>query len=84
MKHSGNATGWDGNEWKLIRIMTNVCGGVVYPPIQPIFDFSSNDILFARIDGSISHFNGTEFNNDCSLITQLNGSAYRMWGKTKG
>ena len=78
-----NATYWDGNEWKLIRIMTNACGGVVYPPIQAIFDFSSNDILFAHIDGSISHFNGTEFNNDCSLITQLNGSAYRMWGKTK-
>jgi hypothetical protein len=78
-----SAMHWDGNEWKLKRIKTNACGGVDYPPIQAIFAFSSNDILFAHIDGSISHFNGTEFNNDCSLITQLNGSANKMWGKSR-
>lgn len=78
-----SAVHWEGNEWKLKRIKTNACGGVDYPPIQAIFAFASNDILFAHIDGSISHFNGTEFSNDCSLITQLNGSAYKMWGRSR-
>jgi hypothetical protein len=77
-----NTLHWDGSEWKLKRIKTNACGGVDYPPIKAIFAFSSNDILFAHIDGSISHFNGTKFSNDCSLITQLNGSANKMWGKS--
>jgi len=81
--HAYNTLHWDGNEWKLNRIMTNACGGVVYPPIKAIFDFSSNDILFAHIDGSIPHFNGTEFTNDCSLITQLNGSANKIWGRSR-
>jgi hypothetical protein len=78
-----NAVHWDGNEWELVRIMTNACGGVVYPPIQTIFAFAADDILFAHIDGSITHYNGIEFINDCSLITQLNGSANRIWGVSK-
>jgi hypothetical protein len=68
-----NAVHWDGNNWELKRIKTNACGGVVYPPIISIFAFSADDILFAHIDGSISYYNGIEFTNDCSLITQLNG-----------
>ena len=78
-----NAVHWDGNEWNLKRIKTNACGGVDYPPVQTIFAFSSNDMLFAHIDGSISHFNGTGFSNDCSLITQLNGSANKIWGRSR-
>jgi hypothetical protein len=75
-----NAVHWDGNQWTLERIKTNACGGVDYPPIKTVFAFSSNDILFAHIDGSISYYNGIEFTNDCSLITQLNGSARKIWG----
>ena len=71
------------SNWELKRIMTNACGGVDYPPIKAIFAFSSNDILFAHIDGSISHFNGIDFTNDCSLITQLNGSANKIWGRSR-
>ncbi len=78
-----NAVHWNGQVWELKRIKTNACGGVVYPPIKSIFAFSSNDILFAHIDGSISHFNGIEFKNDCLLITQLNGSANKIWGISK-
>lgn len=78
-----NSTHWDGDHWELRRIKTNACGGVDYPPIQAIFAFSSIDILFAHIDGSISHFDGSIFINDCSLITQLNGSAIKIWGRTK-
>ena len=78
-----NAVHWDGTNWELKRIKTNACGGVEYPPIQTIFAFSSNDILFTHIDGSITYYNGIEFINDCSLITQLNGSANKMWGISK-
>jgi hypothetical protein len=78
-----NAVNWNGQVWELKRIKTNACGGVDYPPIKSIFVFSSNDILFAHIDGSISHFDGIEFTNDCSLITQLNGSANKIWGISK-
>ncbi len=78
-----NAAHWDGSRWELKRIKTNACGGVVYPPIKAIFVFSSDNILFAHIDGSISHYNGTEFTNDCSLITQLNGSANKVWGVSR-
>ena len=78
-----NAVHWDGSEWKLRRIKTNACGGVIYPPIKAIFAFSANDILFAHIDGSITYYNGIEFINDCSLITQLNGSANKIWGTSK-
>ncbi len=78
-----NAVHWDGSQWELIRIKTNACGGVDYPPIKTVFAFSSDDILFAHIDGSISHYNGIEFTNDCSLIAQLNGSANKMWGISK-
>jgi hypothetical protein len=78
-----NAVHWDGSQWELKRIITNACGGVDYPPIKTISAFSFNDILFAHIDGSISHYNGIEFTNDCSLITQLNGSANKIWGVSK-
>ncbi len=78
-----NAVYWDGSEWGLKRIKTNACGGVDYPPIKAIFTFSEDDILFAHIDGSITHYNGIEFTNDCSLITQLNGSANKIWGISK-
>ena len=78
-----NAAHWNGQSWELKKIRTNACGGVDYPPIKAIFAFSSNDILFAHIDGSISHFNGIGFTNDCSLITQLNGSANKIWGISK-
>lgn len=78
-----NAVHWDGNEWELKRVKTKACGGVEYPPIKAIFAFSADDILFAHIDGSITHYNGIEFTNDCSLITQLNGSANKIWGISK-
>jgi len=78
-----NAVHWDGNSWDFKRIRTNSCGGVDYPPIKTLFGFSADNILFAHIDGSITHFNGIEFINDCSLINQLNGSANKIWGLSK-
>jgi hypothetical protein len=78
-----NAIHWDGQSWELKKIKTKACGGADYPPIKTIFGFSMNDILFAHLDGSISHFNGIEFANDCSLIIQLNGSANKILGVSK-
>ena len=78
-----NAVHWVGQRWELKRIKTNACGGVDYPPIEAIFAFAANDILFAHIDGSITHFNGISFVNDCRLITELNGSVKKMWGKSR-
>lgn len=78
-----NAVHWDGQSWELKKIKTKACGGSDYPPIKTILAFSMNDILFAHLDGSISHFNGIEFTNDCSLIIQLNGSANKIWGISK-
>ncbi|MBK6913810.1 MAG: glucosyl transferase [Ignavibacteriales bacterium] len=78
-----NAAHWDGSQWELKRIKTNACGGVEFPPIVAIFSFSADDLLLAHIDGSITHYDGTEFINDCSLITQLNGSANKIWGISK-
>ncbi|MBD3223099.1 MAG: hypothetical protein GF313_00100 [Caldithrix sp.] len=75
-----NAVHCDGQEWELKRIKTKGCGGVVYPPIKTVFAFSEEDILFAHIDGSITFYDGSKFRNDCSLITQLNGSARKIWG----
>ncbi|RMG42837.1 MAG: hypothetical protein D6732_00620, partial [Methanobacteriota archaeon] len=43
----------------------------------------ANDILFSHIDGSLTHFDGNNFINDCSLITQLNASAKKIWGLSK-
>ncbi|MEZ4747324.1 MAG: hypothetical protein R3C41_14750 [Calditrichia bacterium] len=77
-----NALHWDGQQWALMRIKTNACGGVDYPPIETVFAFSANDVLFAHIDGSITRFDGVTFVNDCNLITQLNGSARKMWGRS--
>src|SRR5574338_1708294 len=75
-----NAVHWNGQNWQLKKIKTNACGGVDYPPIKTSFAFSTNDILFAHTDGSITYFNGVGFINDCSLITQLNGSVNKIWG----
>jgi hypothetical protein len=77
-----NAVHWEGQQWELKRIKTNACGGVDYPAIRAVFAFSSVEVLFAHIDGSITYFDGNNFVNDCSLITQLNGSVRQMWGVT--
>jgi hypothetical protein len=78
-----NTVHWDGQKLELMRIKTNACGGVDYPPIRAVFAFTTDDVLFAHIDGSITHYDGNDFVNDCSLITQLNGSINKMWGVSR-
>jgi hypothetical protein len=78
-----NAVYWGGLQWDLMRIKTNACGGVDYPPIKAILAFSHDDVLFGHTDGSITYYDGNNYTNDCSLITQLNGSANKMWGTSR-
>jgi hypothetical protein len=75
-----NALHWNGHEWELKHIRTNACGGVIYPHIRAIIAFLPDNILFAHVDGSITHYDGYNFTNDCSLINQLNGSVNKIWG----
>jgi len=78
--HAYNAVHWDGSEWNIKRIpFTGECSAVIYPPIKSIFVFSEDDIWFAR-GGSLVHFNGNEYYNDCRMNSLLAGSINKIWG----
>jgi hypothetical protein len=75
-----NAVHWDGTEWRIERIpFTGWCSAVEYPPIKAIFTFLENDIWFAR-GGSLVHYDGSNFYNDCDMNELLNGSINIIWG----
>jgi hypothetical protein len=75
-----NAVHWDGQQWELKRIpFTGWCSAVEFPPLRTIFAFSINDIWFAR-GGSLVHYNGSTFYNDCEMNPLLDGSINKIWG----
>ncbi len=74
-----NAVHWDGEKWELKRIPFDACGAVKFPPIQAVYAFSVNDIWFAR-GGSLTHFDGNEYFNDCRMNPLLDGSITKIWG----
>ncbi|RKY91336.1 MAG: glucosyl transferase [Ignavibacteriae bacterium] len=75
-----NAIHWDGSGWNIKRIpFTGECSAVIYPPIRSVFAFSENDIWFAR-GGSLVHFNGVNYFNDCGMNSFLTGSINKIWG----
>ena len=75
-----NAVHWDGSEWNLKQIpFTGNCSAVLYPPIRSIWAFSDTDIWFAR-GGSLVHFNGANYYNDCNMNSLLTGSINKIWG----
>ena len=75
-----NAIHWDGSEWNIKRIpFIGTCSAVIYPPIRSIFAFSDDDIWYAR-GGSLVHFDGTEYYNDCGMNSFLTGSINKIWG----
>jgi len=77
-----NAVHWDGTNWALKRIpFTGTCSAVIYPPIRSIFAFSNVDLWFAR-GGSLVHFDGSEYFNDCGMNSLLTGSINKIWGKS--
>jgi hypothetical protein len=77
-----NAIHWDGNNWQLMKIpFTGSCSIVTYPIVYSVFAFSGNDIWFAR-GGSLVHYDGNAYFNDCAMNTLLSGSIKKIWGAT--
>ena len=77
---SAGQAGGDGQQWELKRIpFTGWCSAVQFPPLRAIFAFSENDIWFAR-GGSLVHYNGSTFYNDCDMNPLLDGSINKIWG----
>ena len=75
-----NAVHWDGQQWELKRIpFTGWCSAVQFPPLRSILVFTENDIWFAR-GGSLVHYNGSTFYNDCDMNSLLEGSINKIWG----
>ena len=75
-----NAVHWDGSDWDIKRIpFTGECSAVIYPLIRSVFAFSENDIWFAR-GGSLVHFDGVNYFNDCGMNSFLTGSINKLWG----
>ncbi|MEO8232940.1 MAG: glucosyl transferase [Ignavibacteriota bacterium] len=54
-----NAVHWDGNEWELKQIPYYYNGQVFYHPIQSVFSFSENDIMFCG--NGIINWDGANF-----------------------
>ena len=80
--HAYNVVHWDGIEWTIKRIaFTRGCHAVVYPPIRSIWSFSDNDIWFAS-GGSLVHFDGNDYFNDCRMNSFLTGSINKIWGSS--
>ncbi len=75
-----NAVHWDGEKWELVKIpFTGPCSAVKYPELTATYAFSENDIWFARA-GSLVHYNGENFRNDCGMNELINGAIKRIWG----
>ena len=80
--HAYNAVHWDGTEWELKRIpFTGSCSAVIYPAIRSVFIFSENDMWFAR-GGSLVHFDGQNYINDCRMNHFLTGQINKIWGSS--
>lgn len=54
-----NAIHWNGNEWELMRIPYLYQGNPFYNPIQSVFSFSDNSILY--VGNGIIHFDGIKY-----------------------
>ncbi|MGD8306842.1 MAG: hypothetical protein PVF17_09325 [Ignavibacteria bacterium] len=77
-----NALHWDGTNWEPLRIpFTGSCSAVIYPIIRSVFAFSDNDIWFAR-GGSLVHYDGINYFNDCEMNSLLTGSINTIWGRS--
>jgi len=82
MSQCYNAAKWNGKTWELMRVpFTGSCSAVMYPTIRAIYAFSENNIWFAR-GGSLVHYDGTNYYNDCSINSLLTGSINKLWGSS--
>ena len=74
-----NAIHWDGNTWELKRIPYYYQGQAYYHPIQSIYSFALNDIVFCG--NGILHWDGMKFNE--VLISSNVWGPYqinKIWG----
>ena len=76
-----NVVRWDGSEWTIGRIAFTGGCHIIYPPIRAIWSFSENDIWFAS-GGSLVHYDGENYNNDCRMNSMLNGAINKIWGSS--
>jgi len=74
-----NAIHWNTQQWELKRIpFIGPCSSVDYPPIQAIWAFSSNHILFTN-GGAIAVQNGTTTYLDCGMNALLDGAIKKIF-----
>ena len=81
--HAYNAVHWDGNEWKLLRIMFySICGHqtrVPYPA-SAVFAFDENDVWIAMDGDQVARINGTtQVETHCMPVSF---SIKKMWGSS--
>ena len=76
-----NAVHWDGNKWELKRVPYYYQGQAYYHPIQSIYSFALNDVLFCG--NGIIHWDGLKF-NEVFISSNVLGSYQinRIWGKS--
>jgi len=76
-----NAVHWDGNSWKLKRIIVNFRGNATFIPLEGIFAFTSKDIWLV---GSLPiHGDGVNWQiYDVRNITNSNLSLSKAWGSS--
>ncbi|NWG28121.1 MAG: glucosyl transferase [Ignavibacteriaceae bacterium] len=74
-----NIVRWDGSEWNIGRIAFTGGCHIIYPPIRAIWAFSENDIWFAS-GGSLVHYDGIEYYNDCSMNSIITPPLNKIWG----
>lgn len=74
-----NAAHWDGKKWLLKQVpFVGSCSAVMYPPLQGIWAFGTNNILFTN-GGSIVHFDGTNAEMDCGMNSLLSGAINKIF-----
>ena len=78
--HNYNAVHWDGETWELKRIpFTGSCSAVEFPITTAIISFAENDIWISR-PGSLVHWDGSRYFNDCGMNALIDGSINKIWG----
>ena len=77
-----NAVVWDGNQWNVKRIPYQYQGNDFYNPIQSVFAFGPNDILFCG--NGLIHWDGINF-VPISIPTSVWGpyQMNKIWGRDK-
>lgn len=77
-----NAVHWNGKAWSIPRIeFHTICGQshMGSYPISSVYSFAPDDIWFSDA-GEMVHWTGSQYENDCSIGSQISGAINRVWG----